>query len=321
VNGSACPSDHQDGSGNFTRVSRGSEEAGMKKKQKAGIWYHVLFLGPASVLFTIAVVSPFVLSIFYSFTDWNGVSNVPRFVGIKNFISIFTGKSTFLKAASFTFSISIVNIILVIVIGTLAAVILSSRLPLRNVFRLAFYIPNIIGGMVLGFIWRFIFLFGIPAIGKITNLKFLENPWIGNPKTAFWALVVVFVWQNIGYVMVVMTAGFKSISNEVLEAAVIDGSTPVQSFFRIRIPLVMSYITICLFWTIAMAFKMFELCFSLTQGGPYGSTVTLAYGIYTDAFANSRYGLATAESLIFFIIVAGITSLQLTLTKRKELRG
>jgi raffinose/stachyose/melibiose transport system permease protein len=293
----------------------------MKKQKTVGFLFHLLFLGPASIFFIIAVIIPFLLSIFYSLTDWNGISDTVNFVGLKNFIAIFGGQYAFSRAFIFTFSSAFINVLLVIILGTLAALVLTSGLPLRNYFRLAFYLPNIIGGMILGFIWRFIFLYGFPSIGKITALGFLKIPWLGSARGAFWAVIMVFVWQNIGYVMVVMTAGFKSISADVLEAAVIDGSAPAHTFFRIQIPLVMPYITICLFWTIAMALKTFEICLALTQGGPYGSTTTLALGIYYDAFSNNRYGIATAESLVFFFIVVGITSLQLAITGRKELHA
>ena len=282
---------------------------------------HILFLGPSSLFFAIAVIAPFLLSIFYSFTDWNGVSSTVHFVGLDNFIAIFSGQFTFLRAFFFTFSTAVINVVLIIVFGTLAALILTSRLPLRNFFRLAFYLPNVIGGMVLGFIWRFIFLYGLPAAGKMLNLGFLKTPWLGSAGGAFAAVILVFFWQNIGYVMVVMTAGFKSVSGDILEAAVIDGATPTQTFFKIRVPLVMPYITICLFWTIAMALKLFEICFALTQGGPYGSTTTMALGIYFDAFSSNRYGIATAESLVFFFVVLIITSLQLSITGRKELHA
>jgi raffinose/stachyose/melibiose transport system permease protein len=291
----------------------------MGKRKNTGFLLHVLFLGPASLFFAAVVIVPFLLSVFYSFTDWNGVSSIVHFVGLSNFIAIFSGKFSFFRAFSFTFSTAVINVVLIMVFGTLAAVILTSKLPLRDYFRLAFYLPNVIGGMVLGFIWRFIFLYGLPSAGKIMNTGFLKNPWLGSAGGAFWAVILVFIWQNIGYVMVVMTAGFKSVPADVIEAAVIDGATPIQSFFKIRIPLVMSYITICLFWTIAMALKMFEICFALTQGGPYGSTTTMALGIYNDAFSNNRYGVATAESLVFFFVVLIITSLQLSITGRKEL--
>jgi raffinose/stachyose/melibiose transport system permease protein len=291
----------------------------MRKRKDAGILLHLLFLGPASLFFSIAVIAPFLLSIFYSFTDWNGVSNTIHFVGLDNFIAIFNGEFAFRGAFFFTFSTAVINVTLIIIFGTLAAAILSSKLPLRDYFRLAFYLPNVIGGMVLGFIWRFIFLYGLPAAGKMLDLEFLKTPWLASAGGAFLAVILVFVWQNIGYVIVVMTAGFKSVPDDILEAAVIDGSTPIQTFFRIRLPLVMAYITICLFWTIAMALKLFEICFALTQGGPYGSTTTMTLGIYFDAFSNNRYGIAAAESLVFFFVVFIITSLQLSMTGRKEL--
>jgi raffinose/stachyose/melibiose transport system permease protein len=290
----------------------------MVQRKKANLSLHMLFLGPASMFFFISIILPFMLSIFYSFTDWNGVSNTISFVGIKNFIAIATGTSTFLKASAFTFTISIINIILVIFFGTAAALVLTSKLPLRSAFRMVFYMPNIMGGMVLGFIWRFIFQSGLPALGKILPFGFLETPWLASETGTFWGLVTIFTWQNVGYVMVVMTAGFMSLSKNVLEAAVIDGAEPPQVFFRVKLPLVMPYVTICLFWTSAMALKMFELSLALNKGGPYGSTTTLALSIFNDAFSNNKYGLATAESLVFFVIIVLVTSTQIRITQKKE---
>ncbi|MBU9744391.1 carbohydrate ABC transporter permease [Diplocloster agilis] len=288
------------------------------RKKRVGIGAHLLFLGPASAVFIIAIVAPFVISIIYSFTDWNGVSNEISFIGFKNFAAILNGKSTFLESFWFTFSITFVNVILVVVTGTAAAVVLTARVPLRNMFRLALYLPNTIGGMVLGFVWQFIFVAGMPAIGEKLHMTFMQVPWLGQEETAFWALVIVFVWQNLGYVMVIMTAGFTSLSSDLLESAQIDGANGWKTFFHIKLPLVMPFITICLFWTISCAFKMFELNFSLTKGGPYGSTTSLALNIYYDAFSNNKYGLATAQSLVFFLIIVVITSVQMYLTRRKE---
>ena len=157
-----------------------------------------------------------------------------------------------------------------------------------------------------------------PAIGKLLHFGPLMTPWLGTEMTAYAAIVIVSVWQGMGYVMVIMIAALTGISSELVEAAKIDGANAFQIFFKIKLPLCMPYITLCLFWTISQAFKMFDLNYSLTKGGPYGSTVSLALNIYNDAFANNKYGLATAESFVFFVIILVITSVQMYFSRKKE---
>lgn len=288
------------------------------KKKKAGFWRHLLFLGPASAVFFIAVLIPFIISMGYAFTDWNGVANEVNFVAFQNFIDIFTGKSRFLDSFWFTLKITIVNVVLICVVGTLLAVALTSKMKGTGVFRVMFYLPQTIGGLILGFVWQFIFVNGFPAIAETFHIGILDQQWLGTETTAFVALVVVSVWQNAGYVMVIMIAALSGVPSEMVESAKIDGANGLTIFFKVKLPLCISYITVCLFWTIANAFKMFDLNFSLTKGGPYGSTNSLALAIYNDAFSNNKYGLATAESMVFFVITMVITGIQFYFTNKKE---
>lgn len=288
------------------------------KKKKVGFWRHLLFLGPASAAFFIAVLIPFIISMGYAFTDWNGVANEVKFVGLKNFIDIFTGKSRFLDSFWFTLKITVVNVILISVVGTLLAAALTSKIKGTGIFRVMFYLPQTIGGLILGFVWQFIFVNGFPAIAQALHLDILNQQWLGTETTAFAALVIVSVWQNAGYVMVIMIAALSGVPSEMVESAKIDGAGSIKIFFKVKLPLCISYITVCLFWTIANAFKMFDLNFSLTKGGPYGSTNSLALAIYNDAFSNNKYGLATAESMVFFVIIMVITGIQFYFTNKKE---
>lgn len=294
----------------------------MNKKKtdfnKPALWEHMLFLGPASVIFLIVIIIPFIISIRYSFTSWNGVSSEVEFIGLKNFINIFTGKNDFLDAFKFTAIIAFFNVICMNVTGIFMAALLTTKIPFQSVFRVVFYLPNIIGGLILGFVWQFIFINGVPAIGKLIQFKPLMTPWLGTELTAYAAIVIVSVWQGMGYVMVIIIAALTGISGDLVEASKIDGANAVQIFFKIKLPLCMPYITLCLFWTISQAFKMFDLNYSLTKGGPYGSTVSMALNIYNDAFANNKYGLATAESLVFFVIILVITSVQMHFSRKKE---
>ena len=288
------------------------------KKKKTGFWRHLLFLGPASAAFFIAVLIPFIISMGYAFTDWNGVANEVNFVAFQNFIDIFTGKSRFLDSFWFTLKITIVNVVLICVVGTLLAVALTSKMKGTGVFRVMFYLPQTIGGLILGFVWQFIFVNGFPAIAETFHIGILDQQWLGTETTAFVALVVVSVWQNAGYVMVIMIAALSGVPSEMVESAKIDGANGLTIFFKVKLPLCILYITVCLFWTIANAFKMFDLNFSLTKGGPYGSTNSLALAIYNDAFSNNKYGLATAESMVFFVIIMVITGIQFYFTNKKE---
>lgn len=289
-----------------------------KRKKYSMLWGHLLFLGPSILVFIIVVVIPFAISLIYSFSNWNGISGEVQFVGLDNFRDIFSGKARFLDSLWFTLRMTAVCVLLINLLGLVLAVALTSRIPLRSPLRAAYYLPQMMGGLILGFIWQFIFVSGLPVVGNRLNLDFLAQQWLGTENTAFAALVIVNVWQNAGYVMVIMIAGLAGISSELLESAKVEGSGVLHTLLRIKLPLCIPYITVALFWTLSSALKMFEINLALTKGGPYGSTTSMTLNIYTDAFANNKYGLATAEALVFFVIIMVITSVQMYLGKRKE---
>jgi raffinose/stachyose/melibiose transport system permease protein len=279
---------------------------------------NIVFLGPATLLFAVVVVIPFLISIYFSLTDWNGISKTMNFIGFTNYIDIFTENSRFLEAFGFTVSISFVIVALTNIIGIGLAALLINKFFGSNLFRAIFFLPNTMGGVVMGYIWRFIFLLVIQYLGIALNLAIFKLPWLGTEETAFVALVIVSVWQGVGYVMVIMIAALAGVPLELSEAAKIDGASSWRTFWKIKIPYCMPYITVCLFWTIAIAFKMFDINVALTKGGPYGSTTPMALQIYYDAFNSNRYGFANAESIVFFLIIFLLTSIQLFLSQRKE---
>ncbi len=301
----------------FCSSGRKEDEMGRGVRQNS-MWEHLFFLGPATLLFFIIVFVPFVTGFIHSFSDWNGITKELSFIGLENYKNIFTRQSDFLHTFWFTLRFAIVQVVLVMVIGVALAVVLVMPLRFRDALRASFYLPQTIGGLVLGFIWQFIFINGFPAFGTLFHLDFMQLPWLGTEETAFTALIIVSTWQNVGYVMVIMTAALMGISRDVLESAEIDGAGTFRTLFRIKLPICMPFITVALFWSTANVFKMFELNLSLTKGGPYGSTVSMALGIYNDAFVKNRYGLASAESVIFFLIILIITSIQLFLSRKKE---
>lgn len=280
-----------------------------------------IFVGPALFFFMLIIAAPFLLGMYYSFTEWNGASKDPVWVGFANFTKIFTDDPAFLKSFTFTALFTLAGVLLTNLIGFFLAYFLTKPLKTKNVLRTVFFMPNVIGGLLLGFIWQFIFVRGFASLGEVTGLAFFNLPWLGDATTAFWAIVIVFVWQTAGYLMVIYISSLNNVPTEVLEAAQIDGATRGQMLRSIIVPLIMPGVTVCLFLAISWSFKMFDLNLSLTKGGPFRSTESLALNIYNEAFVNGRYGLGTAKALIFFIVVAIITSIQVRLTKSREVEA
>ncbi|MDQ1910138.1 sugar ABC transporter permease [Paenibacillus sp. GD4] len=289
---------------------------GSKRSSEGLQW--LVFLGPAVVFFFIIIVIPFVMSLYYSFTEWNGVTSNVKWVGFDNFKRILVDDQDFHRSFWFTTRFTIAKVLLANLVGFGLALLLSQALKSRNVLRTVFFMPNVIGGLLLGFIWQFIFVKGFATLGELTDLAFFKLPWLGDAPTAFWGLVIVSVWQTAGYLMVIYIAALANVPKELLEAAYIDGATRWETLRKITIPMIMPAVTVCLFLAISWAFKMYDLNVSLTKGGPFNSTESVALNIYEEAFRNNRYGLGTAKAVIFFIVVALITMVQVTLTKRKE---
>jgi raffinose/stachyose/melibiose transport system permease protein len=280
-----------------------------------------VFVGPSVLFFTIIVVLPFLMSIYYSFTEWNGVTANVRFNGLANFKYMFFEDQDYRRAFWFTTRFTVISVILTNLFGFLLALLLTQYLKTRDLLRTIFFMPNVIGGLLLGFIWQFIFVKGFSTIGDLTHLAFFELPWLGDAPTAFWALVIVNVWQSSGYLMIIYIAALMGVPRDMREAAYIDGATAWQQLRKITIPLIMPAVTICLFLTISWSFKMFDLNISLTKGGPFNSTESVSLNIYQEAFRNNRYGLGTAKAFVFFIIVALISTIQVMYTKRKEVEA
>ncbi|WP_054938884.1 carbohydrate ABC transporter permease [Paenibacillus ihuae] len=281
----------------------------------------LFFVGPAVLFFSVVMIIPFLMGMYYSFTDWNGVSGNVSWVGIDNFKNIFTNDPDFWSSFWFTVRFTLLGVVLTNVVGFFLAYLLTKPLKTRNMLRTIFFMPNVIGGLLLGFIWQFIFIKGFATLGETTGWSFFNLPWLGDATTGFWAIVIVFVWQSSGYLMVIYIASLSNVSKEVLEAADIDGASPFQVLRNIVVPLIMPAVTIGLFLAISWSFKMFDLNLSLTKGGPFKSTESVAMNIYNEAFLNNRYGLGTAKALLFFVIVAVITMIQVRVTKSKEVEA
>lgn len=304
-----------------SNVSRKKSLSTKQKRNWKEVGLFSLFVGPVFIAFTIVVLVPFFSGIYYSFTDWNGITGEMKWVGFENFQYIFTEDKQFLQSFKLTTMYTVVAIILTNTIGFGLALLVTQKLKSSNLLRTVFFMPNLLGGLLLGFIWQFIFIRGFASIGELTGIPLFELAWLGDQNTAFWGIVIVSVWQGAGYIMLIYIAALQNIPKELMEAAKIDGANRFQILRSIKIPLVAPAVTICLFLTTASSFKIFDANLSLTNGGPFKSTEMLALNIYTEAFVNNRYGIGEAKALIFFIVVAAISILQVTITKKKEVES
>lgn len=273
--------------------------------------YFPLFALPTLLAFLVAFLVPFIMGLYLSFTEFTTVTDA-TFVGIKNYIAAFSEDRNFVNALWFTVKYAITVIITVNVFSYLLALALTKGLKGTNTFRSVFFMPNLIGGIILGYIWQII----INGVLLPWNVDITFNPNYG-----FWGLVILTNWQMIGYMMIIYVAGISSISPELSEAAKIDGATPRQILFKITLPLTMPSITICTFLTLTNAFKLFDQNLALTAGAPNRETSMLALDIYNTFYGRvGSEGVGQAKGVVFFVIVAALAGLQLYLTGRKEVK-
>ena len=285
------------------------------KKSKVRFWF---FLAPALISFVLVVFIPMIIGFFYAFTNWNGiVGSKIEFVGFQNFIDIFARDNSFLHAFGFTALFSVCAVVLVNLVGFLLALLVTQPFKGATLLRGVFFMPNLIGGLLLGFTWQFIFVSIFEALSKTTGWSALSG-WLSNPETGFIGLLILTVWQLSGYMMIVYIAQIQQIPDSVKEAARIDGADGWNMLKGIVLPLMMPAFTIGLFLSISNSFKMFDQNLALTQGGPYKSTEMLALNIYNSAFGANEFGFAQAKAIVFMIVVAAIGVTQLVITKKKE---
>lgn len=279
-----------------------------------------MFALPGMFCFFAVVIVPFLYGVYLTLTDWNGVSKVKNFIGLENFAGIMKD-AQFWSSLVLTFKYVIAVVVLVNVLAFAIAYLLTRGIKGQNFFRAGFFTPNLIGGIVLGYIWQFVFSRVFVNIGESTGWSFFEVSWLSEPNKAFLALVVVSVWQLSGYMILIYVAGFMGLSEDVMEAASIDGASGWVKLKNIIMPLMMSSITICLFLTLSRAFMVYDVNLSLTAGAPYGTTEMAAMHVYEKAFTSRQFGVGQAEAFILFVIVACISGLQVYFTKKREVEA
>lgn len=285
-----------------------------KKSINKEMWYW-LFLTPCIFALFIVVVVPFLIGIYYSLTNWDGV-NPTVFLGFQNFKKLFNDK-LFWNAVLFTAKYALVFIIIINIIGLGLAMLVTRAIPGKNFMRTAFYLPNLIGGLILGFIWNFIFVDVFQTVADITKIEGFKG-WLSTTNTGFWGIVIITAWQMAGYVMIIYIAYIENVPLDLIEASEIDGANTWQQFTKVIFPLIFPAFTISLFITLSNSFKLFDQNLSLTRGAPGNTTQMITLNIYQTAFSEQHMAYGQAKAVIMFFIIAVISIAQVYFTKKKE---
>lgn len=281
----------------------------MQKEYKY-IRYFMIFVVPVLVAYCIAVIIPFFMGVVLSFCKFNTLKSA-TFVGLSNYKTLFNTNSTFIKAFLFTVKFAVVGVVTTNIIAFFLAMLLTRGIPGSNAFRTVFFMPNLIGGLVLGYIWQLL------LNGILIKLFGVDITFSG--VYGYWGLVILYNWQYVGYLMIIYIAGIQNIPGELIEASKVDGASAWQRLKNIVIPMVMSSITICLFLTLTNCFKMYDQNLALTAGAPGKDTAMIALDIFDTFYTRTGFkGVGQAEAVLFFIIVATISLIQLTISKHRE---
>jgi len=273
------------------------------------------------------IIIPFIMGIYYSFTDWNAITGTEiTWTGLKNYAAIFTDH-TFLHSFMVTAAYAVISVVVLNVVAFSLALLVTNKLKLIGMYRAAFFLPNMIGGLILGYIWQFLFNNALVKLGAIIGSGFLSTSLLTNRYLALLAIVLVGTWQYAGYIMMIYVAALQGIPSSLIESARIDGASYRHTLRHIMIPLSAPAFTVSLFLTLTNSFKQFDVNFALTQGGPSGmfmgkalnTNEFLALHIYQTAFAYRQLAQAQAKAVVFFVVLAAIVLVQVYFNKRKEI--
>ena len=273
--------------------------------------YFPVFVLPTLLAFTIGFIVPFIMGVYLSFCKFTTVTDA-KFVGLQNYVKIFTEDGTFGHALWYTTAFTVVSVVLINVIGFAVALLLTKKIKGTNIFRTVFFMPNLIGGIILGYVWQLLLNGLLLQINKTLTYSSVYG---------FWGLVILMCWQQIGYMMIIYIAGIQNIPGELIEAAQIDGANKGQLLKHVIIPMVLPSITICTFLTLTNSFKLFDQNLALTNGEPSNMSEMLALNIYNTFYGRTGWeGVGQAKAVIFFILVGAIAMIQNRLTRSKEVQ-
>ncbi|MDW7660050.1 MAG: sugar ABC transporter permease [Bacillota bacterium] len=293
-------------------------------KDKLVFW---LFLAPALISFLVVVIIPFFMGLYYSMTDWTAVAGLKaNWVGLENYKAMFSSlafKYSFMR----TFLFTLLSVLSINFIALTFAFLVTREIRFRNFYRAGFFIPNLIGGLVLGYIWQFIFKSVVPAIGSLLGINFLEELLLlADPNLTLFGLILAFTWQYAGYIMMIYVAALLNVPQELLEASEIDGANFWQKLWNITVPMIAQAFTITSFLTLVNSFKQYDIIVALTSGGPtaiyqgqtVNSTELLAVHIYNVAFKYNNMAEGQARAIVFFLVLSVVSIGQVYYSKKRE---
>jgi raffinose/stachyose/melibiose transport system permease protein len=290
----------------------------MLRKKGLDIIVNIVFIGPIFILYTTFFVIPIILSFVYSTTDWDGLQKSFNFVGLQNYLHVFSLDTEFRNAVRFTFVFTFWGFIGVNVIGLVCAMIVNLPLRVKNLVRTCIYVPNVISVLVVGFLWKFLYRSIIPEIGSMLHLNFLQQSFLTQFRGMEYVVLVPAVWQSVGFSMLIYLAGLQGIPGDLREVMILDGASAIKRFFHLTLPfLVPSFIAVT-FTTTTGALKVFDIIMALTNGGPGKASESIAIHIYREGLGSMKYGLGSAKAIVFALIIFIITVLQFIYLKSKE---
>ena len=277
---------------------------------------YILMLAPALILFIVFNTIPLITGTMYSFTNYKGYGSF-EFVGLRNYIDLFSDTRVW-NSYLFTFKYAIVGTLLVNVISLVLAMGLNSKIKMKNTLRGVYFLPNVLGGLVVGYIFSFIFTYIIPAVGSALNIGFLENSILASEEYAWIGVLVVGVWQSVAMNTIIYISGLQTIPGDIYEAGMIDGVTPWQKFRHLTLPMLMPFVTTNLVLSTKNMLMVFDQIMALTKGGPAQSTESISYLIYKNGMDGGQFGFQSANAVMFFVVIVAISIFQMVITNKKE---
>lgn len=288
----------------------------MKKKMTNKEKTFLSIIIPVVILFFAFNTLPMIKGFIYSLTNYKGYGSY-EFVGFRNYIDLFSDARVG-KSYLFTFKYALVGTVLVNVLSLIMALGLNAQIRFKSALRGIYFVPNILGGLVVGYIFSFLFTYILPAVGETFNISWLQNSILASEKYAWIAVLVVGVWQAVAMNTIIYVSGLQTVPEDVYEASMLDGANKWQKFWKVTLPLIMPFVTINLVLSTKNMLMVFDQIMSLTKGGPAQSTESISYLIYQNGMSGGQFGFQSANAVIFFLIIVGISLFQMTVLNKKE---
>ncbi len=288
----------------------------MKKKMTNKEKTFLSIIIPVVILFFAFNTLPMIKGFIYSLTNYKGYGSY-EFVGFRNYIDLFSDVRVG-KSYLFTFKYALVGTVLVNVLSLIMALGLNAQIRFKSALRGIYFVPNILGGLVVGYIFSFLFTYILPAVGDTFNISWLQNSILASEKYAWIAVLVVGVWQAVAMNTIIYVSGLQTVPEDVYEASMLDGANKWQKFWKVTLPLIMPFVTINLVLSTKNMLMVFDQIMSLTKGGPAQSTESISYLIYQNGMSGGQFGFQSANAVIFFLIIVGISLFQMTVLNKKE---